>query len=207
MIQILKNNIPWIFSGVGVAVLVYFLQGKPKKQNNNLNNENSPGSSNQQNNANVIIQNNYNSAPSTNQKPKTSNPESPVVMIEKSKLDQKNSYHTDPTPTEISKQLNKLPPYQQEKMSEEYKNFKIAWKVRLHSVSSALKEGMVTVVASEIGNTFNYPMINFDVNISSCPKLKFSQRGEIMSVFGEIKKASLTWFELKNCSIEFEKNN
>ncbi|HXL73694.1 MAG TPA: hypothetical protein VN963_08730, partial [bacterium] len=101
--------------------------------------------------------------------------------------------------------LSKHKPFDKEKIKENYKNIKVSWVLKFHSLS-IINEKRVRIAATEVdfkNKLHSLPVaIFFDIDISNQPEIKLMNKGEGILVSGEIEKASEFDIDLKNCTIK-----
>ena len=95
--------------------------------------------------------------------------------------------YSKPTPTEISKQINALPPYQQNAAQEAYKGLSVRWPALLLSISEGgANKWRVMLKYDDSSSRGDAVILCRDVDIETCPRLKFAQAGTRLDVSGII---------------------
>jgi len=92
-----------------------------------------------------------------------------------------------PTPTEIMDYLRKLPPFQREDATDNYKGIKVSWIARIES-SEKKSNGNVGLM-TQYERSFS-PAIYFEVELVKYPELKIINKDQEFKVEGEIDKVS-----------------
>jgi hypothetical protein len=145
-LQYIAGNKEWIFSGIGVTLLVglWVLFRR------------------------LVAKRSPHPAPTSDAAPPpAAEPRSPSVH---------------PTPRDIIKQLEALPPFQRPAARTAYLGIPVKWHVTLHSVTP-LPNGLAHLMLLDRGS---YPWVYCDVSLASYPQVKIAKTGDSLTVSGTI---------------------
>jgi hypothetical protein len=104
---------------------------------------------------------------------------------------------SSPTPPEIQKELNQLPPYLEEKAKENYNGLKVCWRLELYSIRTVSK----SIVRISFYPKNSLVSVWVEVDINAYPELKISKKDEQFWVKGKIMSADRSSIKLDETSI------
>jgi hypothetical protein len=154
----------WIFSGVGVVLLVAVLQFVSKTVG----------------------------FPSSYLRPREKDPITPDASALHEGLVQsvESGYHETPTPSEIIAAIDDAKPFLKDSVRKSYHGLRVRWTLRLSStckMSSGNQRGSIYSIFMLSGTQLHAVSVCFDVNIDRCPFLKTANVNEVFAVEGIIQ--------------------
>lgn len=178
----LWTNKEWLFSGIGVAFLLWFLNAVFRRKPTTA--EGSPENRNEQNPASSF------------------NANVPVFS--------ESDYLPQPTPAEIANQLDSLPVFQRGAARESYVGLKVCWQVELFNLMELGNAERKVFKADATHCLQAHPQdrpgctVWANVDVNAFPRLKISHAGTLLSIFGTISKITDSdHVRLRDVSIAF----
>jgi hypothetical protein len=194
----LLANKTWIFSGVGVAVLGFFV----RKFFQRAKGHSVAVSANRSSVVGSPVASGSNISQIVNLTTVKPAPTAPHI---------KEGYSEKPTPADIENQLESLPAFQRNKIRDDYVGLKVSWPVRFSSLialdefSRKWRTVDHTHTILVHYDTSIAQVIGGQVDIERFPRLKFTHDGTRLRISGTISEVALTGnVTLKDVEIEFE---
>lgn len=185
----LADNYTWVFSGVGVAVLVGVIgwllrrKGKPSHGTSvHISNSNISGS--KVGGRDNIIQ---------------------TVNISPSHDPTDDEYSETPTADEIMAQTNSLPFLWQEVARTSYKGIKVKWPARISHITELRTRPGIADVTLRYGDRSGGAVIFVEVELDKYPRLRSVHEGEPVTVMGTISGMLLADIRLDLKKLEWRK--
>jgi hypothetical protein len=185
----LADNYTWVFSGVGVAVLVGIIgwllrrKGKPAHGSSvNISKSSISGSV-------VAGRDNINQ----------------TVNISPSHDPTDDEYSETPTADEIMAQTNSLPFLQQEAARRSYKGIKVKWPARISYITELRTRPGIADVTLRYGDRSAGAVIYVEVELDKYPRLRSVHEGEAVTVMGTIAGMLLGDIRLDPKKLEWRK--
>ena len=195
----LWSNKEWLFSGIGVAVVVWLLSQFLRQR---LTSPSSTVSANQNSSilgSPVARGSNISQTVTITQIGDGQATSAPV-----------KTYSSSPTPTEIEDQLSSLPLYQRKGAAKSYLGLDVSWPARLFHLQempkySSRRTGATHNLSLMFGEKqIGLPQVSAEINIERFPRLKISHQGTPLQISGTISRVSeLGRVELSDVDIEF----
>ena len=187
--QWLANNYTWIFSGVGVAVLIGVALWLARRKSRSLNGRSVNISKSSISGSVVagrdkIIQ---------------------TVNISPGHDPTDDEYSETPTADEVREQTNSLPFLWQEAARTSYKGMKVKWPARISYITELLKRPGIADVTLRYGDTTAGAVIHVEVELGKYPRLRSAHEGEAVTVMGTITGMLLGDIRLDLKKLEWQK--
>jgi hypothetical protein len=185
----LADNYAWVFSGVGVAVLVgvvgWLLRRKGKSAHGssvNISKSSISGS---------VVGDRDNVTPTVN--------------ISRSHDPTDDEYSQTPTADEIRAQIDSLPFLQQAGARKNYKGIKVKWPARISYITEVPTRPGIADVTLRYGDRSAGAVIYVEVELDKYPRLRSLQEGEPVTVMGTIAGMLLGDIRLDLKKLEWRK--
>lgn len=187
--QWLADNYTWIFSGIGVAVLIGVAGWLARRKTRSVD-----GSSVNVSKSNIsgsVIAGRDNIIQTVNMPPSHDPTD--------------GEYSETPTADQIRAQIDSLPFLQQAGARKSYKGLKVKWRARISYVTEVPKRPGIADVTLRYGDGSTGAVIYVEVELDKYPRLRNVQEGEPVTVMGTIAGMLLGDIRLDLKKLEWRK--